>query len=207
MKTDTVHIRDELARSAFELFGQRGINHVTLDEVAANAGVTKGALYWHYNSKKELILAAAALYYREWQQQCHDVIAQADDPLDQIRRVWEASVSMCLFDRGKRRFSTEIFALGLEDPEIRASWAQFYDTVRELFVSLIRAASRAGQLHVDDPRWMADWLLAQFEGIKHRASFEPQICTRQERDRMVDGLMQILVLMGREALDGASRGG
>lgn len=200
MKTAPPHVRDELARSAFELFGQRGIDQVTLDEVAAKAGVTKGSLYWHYQSKKELILAAAALYYRQWQQQAHEAISTAADPVEQIRRVWEMSVNMCLFDRGKRRFSTEIFALGLEDPEIRASWAQFYDTVRELYAGLIRAACNAGQLKARDPHWLADWLLSLFEGIKHRASFEPQICTPHERDRLIDGLMEMLSLMnGAEA--------
>ena len=60
-------MRGKLAKSAFELFAQRGIKNVSLDEVAAHAGVTKGSLYWHYKSKKEVILAAAAYYYRRWQ--------------------------------------------------------------------------------------------------------------------------------------------
>ena len=189
-------MRQELAQSAFELFGQQGIDHVTLDEVAANAGVTKGSLYWHYKSKKELILAAAAVYYRDWQQRAHEAMAQTTDPLERIRRVWQMSVNMCLFDRGKRRFSTEVFALGLEDPEIQASWAQFYDTVRELYVGLIRAACAAGKIQAQDPRWLADWMLATFEGIKHRASFEPQIRTPQESKRTVEALMRMLMLMG-----------
>jgi AcrR family transcriptional regulator len=194
MKAETPHIRESLAQSAYELFGERGINRVTLDEIAANAGVTKGCLYWYYKSKKELILAAAAVYYRNWQQQAHEAIGRASDPLDRIRSAWQASVNMCLFDRGKRRFSTEMFALGLEDPEIRASWAQFYDTVRELYVSLICAACTAGRLKVSDPRWLADWLLASFEGIKHRASFEPQVCTPRESSRTVDAMMRMLEL-------------
>ena len=68
-------MRGKLAKSAFELFAQRGIKNVNLDEVAAHAGVTKGSLYWHYKSKKEVILAACAYYYRRWQQRAHAEIA------------------------------------------------------------------------------------------------------------------------------------
>ncbi|MFH1269388.1 MAG: TetR/AcrR family transcriptional regulator, partial [Planctomycetota bacterium] len=181
------HMRDTLARCALDLFAERGINNVTLDEVAAKAGVTKGSLYWHFKSRKEVILAAAAVYYHEWQQMAHDQIASTTDPLEQIRRVWRNSLSMCLFNRGRRGFSTEMFALGLHDAEIRASWSQFYDTVHALFAGLVLAACNAGRLYVEDPRRTADWMLASFEGIKHRASFQPQMCTPSERDTLVEG--------------------
>ena len=186
------HMKEELARAAFELFAERGIHHVTLDAIAAKAGVTKGSLYWHYHGKKEVILAAAAVYYRDWLRGAHARIASTADPLGQIRRVWRMSVEMCLFDRPRRVFSTEIFALSLHDAEIRASWSQFYDSVQELFVGLIQAAVNAGCLRAPDPRRTAEWMLATFEGIKHRASFQPQVCTRAERDALVEGFMQVL---------------
>ena len=83
--------------------------------------------------------------------------------------------------------------LGLHDAEIRASWSQFYDSVRELYVGLIRAAGNAGKLRVQNPRATAEWVLATFEGIKHRASFQRQNCTPAERDAMVDVLLRIVV--------------
>jgi len=43
-----------LAAAAFDLFSQRGIARVRMDEIAAVAGVTKGSLYWHYQSKREV---------------------------------------------------------------------------------------------------------------------------------------------------------
>lgn len=192
------HMRDELAQSAFELFAARGIRNVTLDDVAAQAGVTKGSFYWHYRSKKELILAAAALYYRQWQQQAHQQIATVSDPLAQLRRVWQVSVDMCLFDRANRVFSTEIFALGLHDPELGASWAQFYDSVRELYAGLILSAIKAGKLGPLDPHRTADWMLATFEGIKHRASFQPQMCTPAERDLLIENFMRTLAALAAD---------
>ena len=62
-------MRNKLAKSAFELFASKGIRNVSLDEVAAHADVTKGSLYWHYKSKKEIVLAACDYYYRRWQQE------------------------------------------------------------------------------------------------------------------------------------------
>ena len=189
-------MRLKLAESAFALFARWGIKNVNLDAVAAHAGVTKGSLYWHYKSKKELIAAACAHYYRQWQQQAYREMATTADPLDQFRRVLRFSVQSCLFDRENRVFTTEIFALSLQDDEIRAGWAQFYDTVRELYVGLLRSARSAGQIDVDDPRQAVDWMLAAIEGVKQRAAFEPQICTPKQREEIVEGLLRIAVRAG-----------
>jgi len=189
------HMRDELAQAAFDLFSERGIGNVTVDEIAARAGVTKGSLYWHFKSKKEIVLAAAQIYYRTWLQLAHAEAAATRDPLDQIRRLWRMSINRCLFDRPKRAFSTELFAMGLHDTEIRSSWGQFYDSVREMFVGVIQAACNAGRLRIEDPRRAADWVLATFEGIKHRASFQPQLCTPAEQEALVEGFMRMLLSM------------
>jgi AcrR family transcriptional regulator len=194
-------MRGKLAQSAFELFAQRGIKNVNLDEVAAHAGVTKGSLYWHYKSKKEVVLAACAYYYRRWQQRAHAEIARDSDPFGQLQRVLRFGVQSCLFDRDNRVFTTEVFALSLQDSEIRASWAQFYDTVRELIVGLVQAARAHGQIDVADPYQAVTWMMDATEGIKQRASFEPEICTPEQRETFVQGMLQILTHVSASAVN------
>jgi AcrR family transcriptional regulator len=185
-------MRAKLAESAFDLFAQHGIRSVNLDEVAAHAGVTKGSLYWHYKSKKEVILAACNHYYRRWQQRAHAEIASESSPLKKLERLLRFTAQSCLFDRANRVFTTEVFALSLQDSDIRVSWGQFYDTARELFVGIVQAACAEGQLEVADPRRTVDWMLATLEGIKQRAAFEPEICTPDEREATTRGLLQMV---------------
>lgn len=180
-----------LAEAAFELFADRGIENVHLDEVAARAGVTKGSLYWHYASKHDLLEAACLHYYRTWQRRIHAEVGRASDPLERLERAIRFSVRSCLLDTRNRIFSTEIFARSLHDPDLRRGWAQFYDTVREFYVGLLEAARAAGLLEAPDPRGLADLMLHCFEGIKQRASFEPEILSQEEPiTRQLLGLLQ-----------------
>jgi AcrR family transcriptional regulator len=48
--------RRHLARTAFELFEQRGFERTTLREIAAQAGVSLGLLYRYYSSKDALVI-------------------------------------------------------------------------------------------------------------------------------------------------------
>src|SRR5688500_2662994 len=46
-------------RAASELFERDGLDAVTIDQIAARAGMTKGAVYAHFESKDDLIRRVA----------------------------------------------------------------------------------------------------------------------------------------------------
>src|SRR5713101_5035960 len=49
--------REQCLQVAIRLFAERGYQRTTMDDVAEAAGVTKGAVYWHFPSKDDLLLA------------------------------------------------------------------------------------------------------------------------------------------------------
>src|SRR5436190_19686677 len=48
--------RDELLTAALRVFARRGYREAGVDEIAAEAGYSKGALYWHFSGKDELLM-------------------------------------------------------------------------------------------------------------------------------------------------------
>ena len=51
-------LHDRLLRAARRVFAERGYGAASLDAIAAEAGVTKGGVYFHFASKEELFFAA-----------------------------------------------------------------------------------------------------------------------------------------------------
>lgn len=56
--------RDRILAAAAELFGRRGFNATSINELRAAARVSKRTLYQHFESKDDLILAYLAEYAR-----------------------------------------------------------------------------------------------------------------------------------------------
>ncbi len=56
----------EILKNAAELFGERGYEAVSLEDVAARLDVTKGSLYYYFPSKDELSMAAIETLGNEW---------------------------------------------------------------------------------------------------------------------------------------------
>src|SRR5438309_8776053 len=48
--------RDELLGAALRVFARRGYREAGVDEIAAEAGYSKGAVYWHFSGKEALLL-------------------------------------------------------------------------------------------------------------------------------------------------------
>ncbi len=181
-----------LAQCAFELCAERGFANVNLDEIAARAGVTKGSLYWHFENKQQLILAACAHYYQQWHRAVQAELAPRVDPLDRLRAVVRFSVHSCVIDRRNRLFTTGIFMLMQEDAAVRAGWSQFYSSVREVYVGLVQAARGEGPAGEGAARRAVDLMLEAMEGLKLRAGFEPHIAEKREQQAIVDSLLDIL---------------
>ncbi|MDM4763864.1 TetR/AcrR family transcriptional regulator [Galbitalea sp. SE-J8] len=56
-RTPRSEVRERLLAAAAALFAQRGIAGASLDDIAASAGFTKGAIYSNFATKSELIVA------------------------------------------------------------------------------------------------------------------------------------------------------
>jgi AcrR family transcriptional regulator len=57
-----VQTRARIVESARRLFNRRGFEQVTIDQIMAAAGLTRGAFYHHFHSKNELYAAAVASF-------------------------------------------------------------------------------------------------------------------------------------------------
>ncbi len=185
-------MREKLAESAYELFSEHGFKSVNLDTIAAHAGVTKGSLYWHYGSRKEVIVAACAHYYREWHRRFHAATSTATDPMQRLQQAVLCSVDNCILNRSMRVFVTEVFAMALHDEEIRAGWLQFLGAARESFVGLVEGARLAGAIPTTDSGRAVDLMLAAMDGIEKQAAFNPGMCSPDRRQVIYDDLMRIV---------------
>lgn len=56
-KEEAQETRSQILEAAQKAFYDRGVARTTLADIATLAGVTRGAIYWHFNNKAELVQA------------------------------------------------------------------------------------------------------------------------------------------------------
>lgn len=84
-KEEAQQTRIQLLDAAERLFSERGVANTTLNDIATAAGLTRGAIYWHFQNKTDLIHAL-------WDQVAlplHDSFAELEQsiPNDPLARI------------------------------------------------------------------------------------------------------------------------
>ena len=93
--TETVQLepgaRDRILDTAYELFSQRGIRGVGVDEVIERAGVAKATLYRHFPSKDRLVLAFLEMREQRWTRDLVEAEAQrrGSDPEERLLAIFD----------------------------------------------------------------------------------------------------------------------
>ncbi|MEN2738697.1 TetR/AcrR family transcriptional regulator [Microbacterium sp. X-17] len=84
--------KQQIARAASLLFQNRGYHAVSMADIAAEVGITSGALYWHFGSKEELLFHSVVVGL----DRLDELMASATDLDDYLR----ASGELALHRRG-----------------------------------------------------------------------------------------------------------
>jgi AcrR family transcriptional regulator len=174
-KERQAHTRECLMHSAARVFSRRGLAHASIDEVAADAGFTKGAFYANFASKEELFLAMLDDCFAERVSEL-DRILDTDESLDvQARAGGEDFVRFAKADPEWERLFFEFAAHASRNEEFRAELVARYRTMRERLAELCRR--RAEQAGIESPvpvEQIATMLFAMANGIALEQLLEPE---------------------------------
>src|SRR5436309_7946923 len=84
--------RKPLLRAAIDCFARLGYQGTTIDRIARDAGVTKGAVYYHFRDKEELLFEAVKDRIGGFEQHVLEKVkvTPAPDALTRLREVVDA---------------------------------------------------------------------------------------------------------------------
>lgn len=168
--------RKALLRAGLAQLTERGYVAVRLDDVVANAGVTKGAFYHHFRSKADYGTALIAEYDAYFQAQIARSLGRADlTPLARLQdfaTMAEAGMARFGFRRG-----CLIGNLGQEmaslPEDYRAKLIAVLEGWQDMTATCLRAAQDAGEIASDqDPEILAALFWTGWEGAVLRAKLE-----------------------------------
>jgi AcrR family transcriptional regulator len=184
--------RAALVAAGERLFGEAGFNATSVEELAAAAGVTTGALYHHFPTKKALFETVFEALHLRLLSAAAAAGAGAADPVEQLTRGLEASLDALLDPDVQRILVIDAPAvLGL-DRYLELDERYAFDAI----VAALRTAQDEGRLRVDSPETLGRLLLGALTraGILIAHAADPQ-ATRAAVSRSL-----------RELLAGLTRG-
>src|SRR2546429_2234223 len=118
-KEKQAHTRECLMQSAAKVFTQRGLQQASIDEVAEDAGFTKGAFYANFKNKEELFLAMLDERFTERIEEIERVIAGEGTTAEKARRAGDDFTNMITADPEWQRLFFEFSAYAARNDAVR----------------------------------------------------------------------------------------
>lgn len=149
-KADAEATRQKILSAAERVFYEKGVSNTTLEEVAKAAGVTRGAIYWHFANKTDLFLALHdAVPLPQEDMIAREIEAEAADTLSIIESAMGDWLDILATDEQRQRILTILLRTNY-DGDLCEVLARQKELDEHHNVVLERAFSRAlarGRMH------------------------------------------------------------
>jgi AcrR family transcriptional regulator len=164
--------RQRILDAAIRAFVRKGYHNTTMDDIVKESGLSKGTLYWYFETKKQLFMA---LFERDLELGKNEIIAETrkhSNFIAQMRALLDTYLVLNepydeAHEATSRRILAEFWQQAVIDPDIREIYIKnYYDFWTEFASQLLQEAKKRGEVadDVDIPALLAI-IIAVFDGL------------------------------------------
>lgn len=177
--------KNQLLMSAQSLFIQKGYRDTTMDQIAKKAGVTKGALYFHFKNKEDILYE---LMKHVGEHYANAIIENRDkikSPADFLMIFLDKENSPCK-EHDDIAYSLDFWVQSISIPRIKKHINQRFDKLVELFADVIDKSygTRA------ERRDIAVMIYSLVDGFVVRQVCNPNVLDMKRQKKLLDKLFE-----------------
>jgi TetR/AcrR family transcriptional regulator, fatty acid metabolism regulator protein len=190
--------RLSLLKAAFREVAEKGFSSVTLEDIAARAGVSKGVTLYHFDSKDDLFRELFGWLIDSIHARMREAVARSDDPVSKVRSL----VAIIFPSPGKNRAFFRAYmdfcGLAARRESFREIGERFYAGCLEIDRGIVEEGLRRGAFVPRDPAEAAGTMRALFDGLMMRwlTEKDPEGVFASYRERCERELLSYLVRPG-----------
>ena len=176
---------DLLTRSAYTLFETHGYDSVTMEQIAAQAGVSKGTLYNHFPVKEALL---AHYFHQELARSARDLLPRLMKLPGFAQRLTKTLHASAHWSEAHRAYMAPYlhYRLATAQPAAQDDARYPRSGMHTLFAALIESGQAAGELRTDlSAAQLAQHLQLLYLGALTRWLADPRASLKREFDAVV----------------------
>ncbi len=164
--------RQQILDAALICFAEKGYHETTVDDIVRASSLSKGSIYWHFDTKESIFLGLFDLFneaiFESWSH------VESDHVIDDIRRFGEIALDKLLEVRPLLSAWTEFF----RHQTIRRELGKTYTASRKTISKRLKAGIHSGAVRNVDTDHVAALLTAAVEGLLLQAAVDEQFDAR-----------------------------
>jgi AcrR family transcriptional regulator len=191
--------RRQILEAALTVFSQKGFNAANVSDVAAQAGVSQGTIYWYFDSKEELLTAAMLSFFEDFGDETFLALEQCSTAADMLRALAQSMVGFAEEAAGLFMLFLEYWASSAQREESARLWTDLLVQYKDVLVGIIDEAIRRGEFRPVEAEHLVWAMMAAYDGLAAYVMLMPDIELGQISQVFVEALLSGLQVRDQEA--------
>ena len=186
-------VRESILDATDRLLARFGYRKMTVEDIAAEAGIGKGTIYLHFSSKEEVVLSHVDRIVDRLKQQHLAVIARSKHTaLERIRQMLLARV-LFRFDSIQHYTQSLNDLLAALRPGLLARRARYFEEEAQIFAAVLAEGRASGEFQLENEMAAAQALLEATNGLLPYSLSTNELGERDEVERRTSAIADLLL--------------
>lgn len=155
---------DQILDAASEVFVEKGFQKARMDDIAEKSGLSKGALYWYFKSKDDIILEIFERIFSREAEDLEGLISSEDTASDQLLEYTDRVIKDVNRLLRFAPLAYEFLSLAFRHKFFQTAFKRYLRDHMEILIPIIQHGVASGEFRNIDPKEAAIAVGAIFEG-------------------------------------------
>ena len=157
--------RPQIIAAAIRVFIRKGYRKATMPEIAAEAGLSVGGVYWYFKSKDEIVAAILDRTFDEDLGALAELLAAGAPTAERLRAFVDFYAGSFDDWQWMNAIGAEFYGEAVHDANVQAVIVRYLGRYREALAALIEQGIQRGEFRPVDPLDAANVFLGLEEGL------------------------------------------
>ena len=185
-------VKDAILDATDRLLARFGYRKMTVDDIAAEAGIGKGSIYLHFSSKEEVVLSHIDRIIDRLRERLKE-IAHSDATAAERLRLMLLTRVLFRFDSIQHYTQSLNDLLSVLRPGLLARRSQYFEAEAQIFAEVLTAGRQSGEFSFDDERATARALLEATNGLLPYSLSTSELGAREEVEQRTADVANLML--------------
>ena len=185
-------VKDSILDATDRLLARFGYRKMTVEDIAAEAGIGKGTIYLHFTSKEEVVLSHIDRIVDRLNGQLTEIARSNATTAERLRQMLLTRV-LFRFDSIQHYTQSLNDLLAVLRPRLLARRAQYFESEAQIFSEVLATGRESGELNFEDEHVTAHALLQATNGLLPYSLSTTELGEREEVEQRTADVANLMV--------------
>ncbi|RMF06973.1 MAG: TetR/AcrR family transcriptional regulator [Candidatus Neomarinimicrobiota bacterium] len=157
--------KTQILDSALDVLVEKGYESSRVDDIVARSGISKGAIYWYYPSKKDIYLALVNHWVWNYSATINYIVSDRQSAAEQLTHLFEFFSQQFRESPAVFKALLEFWALANRDLDFRQKLERVYQEFLGIIKAILRQGVERGEFRPLDVETAALSIMVNVEGL------------------------------------------